>query len=84
MTSLSNYAGTYNITVGGTSSQNYDITFSNTGKLTVEKADLTITANYSRAIGDANPDPIELTYEGLKFSSDKNNIDVNQSDCRLR
>ena len=56
--------GTYPITVGGATAQNYAITFVN-GVLTVTPASLTITAdNQSRWVGAANP-ALTVTYTGF-------------------
>ena len=56
----SSAVGSYDVTVSGATSDNYDITHVN-GKLTVSEADaITITANnLTRVYGEANP---ELTY----------------------
>ena len=57
--------GTYPITISNADTKNYKLTVNN-GSLTIEKADLTVSAeNVSRLYGDANPE-FTLTYTGLK------------------
>ncbi|WP_202703524.1 MBG domain-containing protein, partial [Flavobacterium sp. UGB4466] len=57
-------AGSYDITVSGGTSGNYDFTYVN-GTLTVNKAQLTVTAsNKSRAYGAVNPD-LTVSYSGF-------------------
>ncbi|MCC9018825.1 MBG domain-containing protein [Flavobacterium lipolyticum] len=57
-------AGSYDITVGGGISDKYDFTYAK-GTLTVNKAQLTVTAgNQSRAYGAVNPD-LTVSYSGF-------------------
>lgn len=58
-------SGTYPIIVSGGVAKNYDLNYMN-GTLTIEKAELTLTAeNKERFYGDANPE-LTLLYSGLK------------------
>ncbi len=55
----------YPITISNADAKNYELTINN-GKMTVEKAELTVRAeNKSRFYGDANPE-FTLSYTGLK------------------
>lgn len=57
--------GVYPITISNADAKNYELTINN-GKMTVEKAELTVRAeNKSRLYGDANPE-FTLSYAGLK------------------
>ena len=57
--------GTYPITISDADAKNYQLTI-HKGTMSVEKAELTVTAdNKSRLYGDANP-KFTLTYTGLK------------------
>ena len=57
--------GVYPITISNADAKNYELTINN-GKMTVEKAELTVRAeNKSRLYGDVNPE-FTLTYAGLK------------------
>jgi hypothetical protein len=71
--------GTYTITISG-SSPNYNISFTN-GTLTVNKAELTITAkDTSRAYGEANP-VFTLIYNGFVNGDDSSKITVPTVTC---
>ena len=57
--------GTYPITIQGAEAKNYELTL-NEGRLTVEKAELTVRADNQRRIyGDENPE-FSLSFSGLK------------------
>lgn len=59
--------GTYPITINNADAKNYQLTVNN-GTLTIEKAELTVSADSkSRKYGDENPE-FTLTYTGLKNS----------------
>ena len=56
---------------GGFLASNYDITYTSTGKLIVDPAELTVTAeNKRKTYGDINP-TLSITYSGFKGSDDK-------------
>lgn len=58
--------GVYDVTLSGGEAKNYDFTEYVSGKLTVTKAPLTVTAkNAGRKVGEANP-TFELEYSGFK------------------
>jgi hypothetical protein len=58
--------GVYDVTLSGGETKNYDFTEYVSGKLTVTKAPLTVTAkNAGRKVGEANP-TFELEYSGFK------------------
>lgn len=67
-------AGIYDITAGGVSSKNYNISFEN-GKLTVNKAPLAVKANDARReYGEVNP-VLSATFAGFKLGQSLANLD---------
>lgn len=67
--------GTYPITIGGLTSDNYTITFVN-GTLTITQAALTATANdQSRSYGEVNPD-FTFSYTGFVNGDDESVLDT--------
>lgn len=89
-------AGSYNILPDGLTSQNYDITFSNAGKLTVKKAVLTITTvpkkdangnDITSATYGKNPVPeFDFKCDGWKYNEDNfnNAVTVKTEDGKVR
>jgi hypothetical protein len=66
--------GEYNITSSGGNATNYSFTYE-TGKLTIEKADLTIRVqDEQRKVGEPNP-PFTLLYSGFKNSESESVLD---------
>ena len=58
--------GTYPIVISKGSVENYNETYVD-GTLTIVKAPLKATAkSYTKLVGEANPDPLEVEYEGFK------------------
>ena len=72
---LTSNAGEYPVTCSGGSASNYSFTYQ-TGKLTITKAPLAITAeNKQREQGEENP-PFTLLYSGFKNGENENVLDV--------
>ena len=70
----SSNTGSYDITINGGETYNYEITYYKKGTLTITKAPLTLVANnYTRLYGDENP-TFEYTCTGLKNSDKLNEI----------
>lgn len=63
-------AGVYPIEVSGAEATNYSISYQN-AELTINKRELSVTANnYTRAYGEENPE-FELTYQGFVNNEDE-------------
>lgn len=74
--------GVYTVSASGAVSKNYDITAYQPGKLTIEKAPLTITPNAAmRYYGDENPE-IKYTYTGF-VEGDDNSVLSTAPTCTL-
>ena len=70
----SSNTGSYDITINGGETYNYEITYYKKGTLTITKAPLTLVANnYTRLYGDENP-TFEYTCLGLKNNDKLNDI----------
>lgn len=64
--------GDYDITLSGGAATNYSFDTTDTGTLTINKADLLVTAaDKTREYGDANP-TLTFSYSGFKNSEDEN------------